>query len=369
MGGREVTAKNTFCTLSAPNSAHFLHRITMRKPTKTVSGKWRQQVEFDGKRDSATFNTQREALEWGAQRLVEIRAAAKGGVAGAKLHGETKTLNDAMRKYKEEVSPDKRGWRWEQIRIEAITSKHPKWPGERIIVELDEQDLIQWKNARRRSVKDSTVLREMALVNNVLEFARKEWHWISRNPMTDVSKPSTPHCRERVIDGVEIRKMLREMEWSRSGGVTKAKQVAARCFIAALQTGMRAGEVTKLRWKDVRKNYCVLHRGQTKTGMGRNVPLTRAALRNLESMRGHDDEFVFAMDASVLDALFRRNRQRAGLEGFTFHDSRHTAATRMAQKLHVLDLCKVFGWTDPKRAMTYYNPTADQIADRLEGVA
>lgn len=97
--------------------------------------------------------------------------------------------------------------------------------------------------------------------------------------------------------------------------------------------------------------------------------MTRAALRNLESMRGHDDEFVFAMDASVLDALFRRNRQRAGLEGFTFHDSRHTAATRMAQKLHVLDLCKVFGWTDPKRAMTYYNPTADQIADRLEGVA
>lgn len=341
----------------------------MRKPTKTVSGKWRQQVEFDGARDSATFNTQREAQEWGCIRLVELRAAAKGGKAGAKLHGESKTLNDAMNKYKEEVSPDKRGWRWEQIRIEAITTKHPKWPGERTIAELDEQDLIQWKNARRKSVKDSTVLREMALVNNVLEYARKEWHWITRNPMTDVSRPSTPHSRERIIEGVEIRKMLREMEWSRSGGITKAKQIAARCFIAALQTGMRAGEVTKLRWKDVRKNFCVLHKGQTKTGMGRNVPLTRAALRNLESLRGNHDEFVFNIDASVLDAIFRRNRQRAGLDGFTFHDSRHTAATRMAQKLHVLDLCKVFGWTDPKRAMTYYNPTADQIAERLDGVA
>jgi hypothetical protein len=31
----------------------------------------------------------------------------------------------------------------------------------------------------------------------------------------------------------------------------------------------------------------------------------------------------------------------------------------------VLDLCKMFGWTNPKMAMVYYNPTAAQIAGRL----
>lgn len=96
MGRRMVAAKNTFCTLSAPNSAQYLHRAAMRRPTKTVSGKWRQQVEFDGARDSATFNTQREEQGWGGIRLVELRAAAKGGKAGAKLHGESKILNDAI---------------------------------------------------------------------------------------------------------------------------------------------------------------------------------------------------------------------------------------------------------------------------------
>ncbi|MFI8143290.1 integrase, partial [Acinetobacter baumannii] len=50
---------------------------------------------------------------------------------------------------------------------------------------------------------------------------------------------------------------------------------------------------------------------------------------------------------------------------FTFHDTRHTAATRIAPKLPLLDLCKMFGWTDPKRAMVYYNPTSSQIAARL----
>lgn len=341
----------------------------MSAPQKTPSGSWRIQVFYKGVRDAATFKTQREAREWSEKRRTEIKAASKGGKAEAELIGATKTLNDAMKRYAKEVSPEKRGSRWEIIRIEAITTKHPKWPGRRLISEVDEQDLIQWKNSRKKSVKDSTVLREMALVNAVLEHARKEWHWISRNPLTDVSKPSKPLGRERVISGLEIRKMLRAMGWSRSGPVKASKHVAVRCFIMALQTGMRAGEVAKLRWGDMRRNYCVLHKGETKTGLARNVPLTNTALRNIESMRGYDDEFVFNISPDVLDVIFRRNRGRAKLKGFTFHDSRHTAATRMAQKLHVLDLCKVFGWTDPKRAMIYYNPTAEQIADRLNALA
>lgn len=75
------------------------------------------------------------------------------------------------------------------------------------------------------------------------------------------------------------------------------------------------------------------------------------------------------MDAAMLDVVFRRYRDKAKLSGFTCRDSRHTAATRIAQKLHVLDLCKMFGWTDPKRAMIYYNPLADALAARLSASA
>lgn len=340
----------------------------MAKPKKTAAGTYRIQIDVKGVRDAATFPTARECNEWAAHRRVELLAAAAGGKAGARLVGESRTLNDAMLRYKDEVSPGKRGWRWEQIRIDAII-KHPKWPGVRPMSELDEQDLISWKNERRKKVKDSTVLREMALLSAVLEEARREWHWIARNPMVDVSKPSKPMSRERVIAGWEIRAMLREMEWSINGPLTAAKHVVARCFIHALLTGMRAGEIANLRWADVRPSHCVLHRGKTKTGHARNVPLSKIAARNLESMRGYDSEFVFGIGEGTLDVIFRRNRNRAGLSGFTFHDSRHTAATHIAQKLHVLDLCKMFGWTDPKRAMIYYNPTADQIADRLNGRA
>lgn len=46
-------------------------------------------------------------------------------------------------------------------------------------------------------------------------------------------------------------------------------------------------------------------------------------------------------------------------------DTRHTAATRLAGKLDVLTLCKVFGWTSPNMALVYYNPAPGEIARRM----
>lgn len=337
----------------------------MAIPKKSASGTWRIQIEVRGQRDAGTFPTKREAIEWAAVRTAELKALAVGGKVGAKMLGDTRSLNDAMQKYREEVSTHKRGWRWEFVRIDAITSKHPSWPGKRLLAHLDQQDLIAWRDARLKEVARSSVLRDMVLVGHVLEVARKEWGWLPENPMRDVTKPAEPDHRERIISGPEIRAMLRILGWSRRSPIRTVSQAVAHCFIAALQTGMRAGELTGLEWGDVRQDYCTLHAGRTKTGKGRQVPLTVAARRNLEAMRGWDADLVFGLKSQTLDAMFRKYRGKAGLEGFTFHDSRHTAATRMAQVLHVLDLCKVFGWENTARALTYYNPTGSDIAARL----
>lgn len=341
----------------------------MATPKKTAAGTWRIQIEVRGQRDAGTFETRREAVEWAAKRSTELKAQAVGGKVGARLLGEMKSLNDAMLRYKEEVSTLKRGWRWEFVRIDAITTKHPSWPGARKLVDLDSQDLIAWRDARLKEVARSSVLRDMTLVGHVLETARREWGWLPTNPMRDVTKPSEPDHRERIISGAEIRAMLRELGWSQRKPVRTVSQAVAHCFIAALQTGMRAGELTGLEWGDVREDFVILHDGRTKTGKGRQVPLTRAARRNLEQLKGWDPNLVFGLKSQTLDAMFRKYRARAGLEGFTFHDSRHTAATRLAQVLHVLDLCKVFGWSDTARALTYYNPTGSDIAARLNAGA
>jgi integrase len=141
------------------------------------------------------------------------------------------------------------------------------------------------------------------------------------------------------------------------------QQSVAAAFLLAQRTGMRAGEICGLRWDKVHDEYCELL--MTKNGEPRQVPLLPSARRTIERLRGWDQEMVFGIKSASLDALFRKARARAGLDGFTFHDSRHTAATRLSPRMDVLDLCKMFGWKQTDQALTYYNPTAKQILARM----
>jgi len=325
----------------------------MASITQTAKG-YRAQVFVRGVRDSQCFRTRREATAWAAARETELREQS------AKTAGERHTMRDALTRYMEEVSPSKRGARWEALRISAML-ENPALPLDKPVSGIDPDDFNTWRKDRLRKVKPGTILREIALLSAMFETARREWRWIPANPMSDVRRPSSPAHRERVITRREIRLMLKALGYS-TKPPRSITQAVAVVFLLALRTGMRAGELCGLKWVDMHGDYCRLHVTKTKP---RDVPLTRKAQRLVEKMRGFDSVSVFGMDKRTLDALFRRARKNAGLDGFTFHDSRHTAATWLAQRLHVLDLCKMFGWTDTKRAMTYYNPTASDIAKRI----
>jgi integrase len=124
---------------------------------------------------------------------------------------------------------------------------------------------------------------------------------------------------------------------------------------------MRADELRAIKWTDVKKDHVVLHKSKTDPGRGcAFVPGGTI----LEQLRGWDAEYVFGFSSQSLDANFRKYRERAGLEGFTFRDTRHTVATRIVVRpsMTTLVLGKIFGWTNPKQAMTYFNPTASQLA-------
>lgn len=332
-------------------------------PSITKSSKgYRAQVYVRGKRDSATFASKREASNWAARRETELRDDA------SKSPGEKYTLADALRKYGEEVSPHKRGVRWEEVRIAAMLKDGKVPPEKRLNLPVDKKlkdltpdDFGQWRNARLLQVTPGTVLREFSLLSAVLETARREWQWIPSNPIKDVRKPAEPDHRTVLITRAQIRAMLTVMGYKR-GQCRSVSQACALAFLVALRTGMRAGEICGLTWDRVHDGYCALP--VTKT-VPRDVPLTPKTMRLIEFFRGYDPVLVCGLKSQSLDANFRKYRERAGLEGFTFHDTRHTAATWLAQRLHVLDLCKVMGWKNPAQAMVYYNPKASDIAKRI----
>ncbi len=328
----------------------------MATPKKTATGRWRIQIDVAGVRESATLDTKREAEIWAARKATELR---ENKISNAPVN---KNLREALRRYADEVSPTKKGERWEAVRLSAFEqADHGTLPLDKKMGEITPADIAVWRDARLKQVARGTVLRDLALLGAVFECARREWGWCSVNVVRDVRKPANPDHRERVISGLEIRKMLRQLDWPKSN-VRSVSQAVAVCFFVALQTGMRAGELCDLEWSDVMVTHLRIKDG--KTGK-RNVPLTPSTRRAIDRLDGWDANLVFGIKSQTLDALFRRARNRAGLAGFTFHDARHTAATRLAQKLHVLDLCKVFGWSNTSRALTYYNPTSADLAKRM----
>lgn len=323
------------------------------KPTKNG---YRAQVYVLRQRASAVLRTKREAEAWAAAKETELRTFV------ATPAGERTALRAVLERYRDEVSPSKRGHRWEFVRINLFL-RHPGLPLDMPVGKITPVEIAAFRDARSKTLAPNSVIREMAILSAVFEQARREWRLVQSNPVQDVRRPRSPDHRDVVISRHQIKAMLREMGYSPQLPIRTVSQAVACAFLAALRTGMRAGELCGLTWDRVHDGYCrTPHKvGRTAASL-RDVPLTPKALRIIGKMRGFDPALVFGLKTASLDAMFRKYRERAGLDGFTFHDTRHTAATWLARKIDVLTLCKVFGWSRMDQALTYYNPKAADIA-------
>lgn len=205
----------------------------------------------------------------------------------------------------------------------------------------------------------ASVARELQLLSSVLTCARREWRLIKENPMSDVRKPpKTPH-RERLPTSDEIDRLA-------FVAGDNLRFPRARChmaFLFAIETGMRAGEIVGLTWDRVNLDKSVAKLIHTKNGHPREVPLSPEAMRILRELPENDP--VFGVKSQSLDALWRRVRDKAGIVGLTFHDSRAEAITRLSKRLGILDLARMVGHKDLRQLQTYYREDATAIAMKL----
>lgn len=310
---------------------------------------WRAQVERKGKRCSKVLPTKREATDWAARQ--EYLIDNPDGVAAATTFGEV------MDRYSREVSTTKRGERWEVVRL----AKFCRDPVAMVPIQaLTPEDLAGYRDRRLQEVAPASVNRELQLMSSVLTAARREWRLIRENPMADVRRPAKPQPRDRLPTSDEIERM----------GFTAGSDLAktrARChlaFLFAIETAMRAGEIAGLRAAQIDTETRVARLLHTKNGHPRDVPLSLEALRILDMLPPADP--VFDLTSRQLDVLWRKSRDRAGVVGLTFHDSRAEAITRLSKKLGILDLARMVGHRDLRMLQVYYREEASSIARRLD---
>ncbi len=330
---------------------------------------WRAQVCMMGYRKTKTFSSKAMAKGWAAMIEEEIRANERGEIP------PNVSFGDLLLRYTREVSPDKKAGDFETLRIKALIRDDPL--ADVPLTELNETDVAAWRDRRLKEVSPGSVLREWTIYSNACTVARKEWKWLRRNPFSDVKRPAVPTPRTRIITSEEVEKLLLCLGTVKDEVPTTMTARVGWAFLFALETAMRSGEVCALNWADVSDKTVIVRGEAARAGKSgrRVVPLTVEARRILtmmpSGMREEGDEntsdSVFEIEPSLIDALFRKAKLRAGLAGLRFHDARRTALTRMAKTLtNPMDLAKVSGHKDLRILLnTYYSPDMDAMADRI----
>lgn len=340
----------------------------MASYTKTAGG-WRVQISIKGQRDSATWPTKAQATAWAAARETELRSqVATGVVAG-------KTFEDACRRYEIEVSRHKRGHRWEALRLAALVDfvMDGKRLGDMPLTDMTSDLIGRWRDMRLQGsaeaapVTGSTINRILNLWSHVLTTAAREWKWIVSSPTKDVRRPKESPHRDRRPTADELERLCLYCNFNNEP-ISMKMQAVAVCYLFAIETAMRQGELCGLLPSHI--SGSVAHLPMTKNGSKRDVPLSRRALELISFLPvqkdGEPESPIFMLTAASLSTLFRKACAACCIDDLTFHDSRHEAITRLAKKLNVLDLARMVGHKDLRMLQVYYNESAADMAARLD---
>jgi integrase len=155
----------------------------------------------------------------------------------------------------------------------------------------------------------------------------------------------------------------------------------------AFLTGCRRMEVLGLEWKNVdffSRRFTVVGKGDK----ARTIPMSQAIYDLLWAQKDHHETVVFTYEAEKtqprygiikghrypltregLKSKMRRTVAKTGIENFRFHDTRHTAATRVLRESNLRVAQRLLGHSDVATTAKYAHALDDDLRDALEATA
>ena len=193
--------------------------------------------------------------------------------------------------------------------------------GTLMLTEIDARAIRDFADMRRKTVTDSTLHRDLAVLKAIMNKAREEGD-LTILPV--FPKVKLPKGRTRWLTIEEESRLL------------EASPDHLKVLIAfALDTGGRRSELFRLDWQHVDLANGRITFTETKNGEDRSVRLSDRALRILLAQEPKDSGIVFTyLGKPIKDVktAFGKARKKAGLEDVRFHDLRHTFASRLVQQ-------------------------------------
>jgi integrase len=319
---------------------------------------------------TATFDRKTDAKRWIQHVETEMRAGRYLKTQASMKH----TVAEMIERYRSDVLPQKssttQGPQDTQLRWWAEELGHLLISDVSPSVVVDARDQLTRSDTKyRRRRSPSTVVRYLAALSHCFTIAIKEWGWAEKNPVSNVTKPSEPNRRVRLLSDEERNRLLEACRESRN-------RYLYSITVLALSTGMRKSEILGLTWDrvDFDRGMVVLRPEHTKNNDGRAVPLAGRAREELRKLA--DDKIrplsnlVFPAPSSPeqpvdIVSAWRSAIERAQIEDFRFHDLRHSAASYLLMSGATLgELAEVLGHKT-LQMVKRYSHLSDQHASKL----
>jgi integrase len=184
----------------------------------------------------------------------------------------------------------------------------------------------EFRRARKNlnpSIKDATVNRDLSVLRHILYWAVDE-QLLAQNPLARMKMARERRTRRQVLSVAEEESLL-----------GSAKGHLRMMIVAALDTGMRRGEITSQRWEDIdfSRKLVSVTRSKTPEGESREIPLTERLLKLLLENRKDSGLIVDYKGQPVrnIKRSWTTALKNAQVRHVRFHDLRHTFNTRLME--------------------------------------
>jgi integrase len=326
--------------------------------TQRASGSWQALIRAKGyEQQSKVFNTKAEAQDWA--KVIESEMTR--GIFVSRAEAENTTLREALERYLLEVSIKKKGYAQERVKINQLL----KMPlSSRTLASLQPKDFSKFRDEFAKTHSASTVVKYLAIYSHLFNIAQKEWSINIDNPITKISKPAVSNSRDRRLEGNEEVLIMAQLAKSRNIWLLPLCQFA-------IETAMRKSEIISMRWSKTTSDTTLI--SKTKNGDKRLVPLSLRAREILQNLPHSINDKVFNTTASAVVQAWEYARNKVAeatgndtIRSLRFHDLRHEATSRLAEKLpNLIELASVTGHKDLQMLKRYYHPRAADLAKKL----
>jgi len=205
----------------------------------------------------------------------------------------------------------------------------------KILISEITPELIREKLKPHKAKAAATYNKYLAVISSILDFATLQdeddsitAEYISINPCKQVRSLKVENKRVRYLSDEEKPRLLKA-----------AKAIGGKFYlkvIMALTTGMRKGELDKLRWNDIDFERGLAILKDTKNGTERHTPVPTVILGEIKKHREVGNALLFPSTTDSDKAFdFRKKWTKclkdAGITNFRWHDMRHDTASTLAR--------------------------------------